>query len=119
MPYKPTPNTLDYVEIAVTDIQVSRRFFERLFGWTFTDYGPDYTAFDDGRLNGGFRTRNADDSSAASAVLVVFYSEDLEAAVQQVAQLGGTISQPIFAFPGGRRFHFHGPDGIEYAIWSQ
>jgi predicted enzyme related to lactoylglutathione lyase len=28
---------------------------------------------------------------------------------------GGTISRPIFAFPGGRRFHFIDPSGNELA----
>lgn len=32
--------------------------------------------------------------------------------------LGGNIVKPIFAFPGGRRFHFTDPSGNEYAVWS-
>jgi predicted enzyme related to lactoylglutathione lyase len=24
----------------------------------------------------------------------------------------------VFAFPGGRRFHFIDPDGYELAVWS-
>ncbi|MEL7314411.1 MAG: VOC family protein, partial [Cyanobacteria bacterium J06559_3] len=32
--------------------------------------------------------------------------------------LGGTITQAIFSFPGGRRFHFTSPSGNEFAIWS-
>jgi predicted enzyme related to lactoylglutathione lyase len=35
-----------------------------------------------------------------------------------VQELGATISEPIFPFPGGRRFHFVDPTGNEYAIWS-
>ncbi|MEO1404789.1 MAG: hypothetical protein AAFV72_26595 [Cyanobacteria bacterium J06635_1] len=26
--------------------------------------------------------------------------------------------QPIFSFPGGRRFHFCDPSGNEYAVWQ-
>ena len=29
---------------------------------------------------------------------------------------GGQITRPIFAFPGGRRFHFTDPDGYELGI---
>ncbi|MDH3587141.1 MAG: VOC family protein, partial [Gammaproteobacteria bacterium] len=36
----------------------------------------------------------------------------------RVQDLGGTISQEIFPFPGGRRFHFIDPVGTEFAIWS-
>jgi predicted enzyme related to lactoylglutathione lyase len=28
------------------------------------------------------------------------------------------ISRAVFAFPGGRRFHFIDPDGYELAVWS-
>jgi predicted enzyme related to lactoylglutathione lyase len=30
----------------------------------------------------------------------------------------GIIARPIFAFPGGRRFHFIDPGGNELAVWS-
>ena len=52
-------------------------------------------------------------------VLLVFYSEDLERDIERVKDLGGTISQEIFSFPGGRRFHFIDPVGTEFAIWSE
>jgi predicted enzyme related to lactoylglutathione lyase len=28
------------------------------------------------------------------------------------------MAKPIFAFPGGRRFHFLDPNGNELAVWS-
>ena len=31
---------------------------------------------------------------------------------------GGAIVKPIFAFPGGRRFHFTEPSGNEFAVWT-
>ena len=52
-------------------------------------------------------------------MLLVFYSADLESDVERVQELGGTISQDIFSFPGGRRFHFVDPVGTEFAIWSE
>ena len=45
-------------------------------------------------------------------------SEDLERDFERVQELGATISEAIFSFPGGRRFHFVDPTGTEYAIWS-
>ena len=112
-------NKIDYIEIPARDPAAVRRFFEDLFGWTFEDYGPDYCAFNDGRLAGGFYRAEAAASVAAGSVLVVFYSEDLETAVQRVRDAGGRISKAIFAFPGGRRFHFEDPCGNEYATWSE
>lgn len=118
MAYKPAHHCLDYVEIAATDLEANKRFFTELFGWTFTDYGPDYTAFEDGRLAGGFHRVKPDDIGTSGAVLIVFFSEDLSATQAKVEQLGGNITLPVFEFPGGRRFHFSGPDNLEYAVWA-
>ncbi len=107
---------IDYVEIPVTDLEKTREFFVALFGWEFTEYGPDYFSFDDGRLTGGIR--RSEEPAPASGVLIVFFSEDLERDYERVKDLGATISQEIFAFPGGRRFHFADPAGTEFAIWS-
>ena len=42
--------------------------------------------------------------------------DDIERARTTVEGTGGTISKPIFTFPGGRRFHFLDPNGLELAI---
>ena len=46
------------------------------------------------------------------------YATDLEAALARVEAAGGTVTVPIFAFPGGRRFHFADPAGHELGVWS-
>ena len=107
---------IDYVEMTTTDIDKTRAFLEQLFGWEFQEWGPDYYSFNDGRLDGGLQ-RNAEQASASS-VLLVFYSENLERDYERVQELGATISQEIFEFPGGRRFHFVEPAGTEFAIWA-
>jgi len=107
---------IDYIEIPVTDLEKTRAFFQDLYGWTFQEWGPDYFGFNDGRLEGGLR--RAEEAAPASGVLLVFYSENLERDVERVRELGATISQNIFEFPGGRRFHFVDPAGTEFAIWS-
>ena len=107
---------INYVEIPVTDPASARDFFAALFGWSFQEWGDDYISFNDGRLDGGFS--RADAAAPATGVLVVFYSADLERDLARVQELGATISQEIFSFPGGRRFHFVDPVGTEYAIWS-
>jgi predicted enzyme related to lactoylglutathione lyase len=38
---------IDYIEMAATDIDDTKRFYQDVFGWKFTDYGPDYTSFSD------------------------------------------------------------------------
>jgi len=45
---------INYVEYPSRNLAETRCFFERVFGWSFQDYGPDYTAFSDQGLDGGF-----------------------------------------------------------------
>jgi predicted enzyme related to lactoylglutathione lyase len=110
-------NRIDYVEIPVTDLGKARDFLAAMFGWSFQEWGEGYMSFSDGRLDGGLRL--APEAAPATGVLLVFCSEDLERDVERVKDLGGTISQDIFPFPGGRRFHFIDPVGTEFAIWSE
>ena len=109
-------NRIDYVEIPVTDLPKARAFLESMFGWEFQEWGDEYFSFSDGSLSGGLR--KADEPASGRGVLLIFYSEDLERDVVRVKDLDGTISQEIFSFPGGRRFHFIDPVGTEFAIWS-
>ena len=110
-------NQIDYIEIPVTDLHRAREFFAAMFGWEFQEWGDDYMSFADGRLNGGLR--RATEPTPATGILLVFYTEDLERDVARVQELGATISQEAFAFPGGRRFHFIDPVGTEYAMWTE
>lgn len=106
---------IDYVEFLTTDMAKTQSFYGGVFGWKFTDYGPDYASFQDGRLDGGFRL---DEEVKRGGALVVIYATDLEGMVARVKQHGGAIVQEIFEFPGGRRFHFTDPSGNELAVWS-
>jgi len=110
---------IDYIEFQAADIAATKKFFEQLLGWKFTDYGPDYASFDDGRIAGGFSRANKRSTIESGGVLVVFYHPDLEQIRQRVIDLGGKITKDIFSFPGGRRFHFTEPSGNECAIWGE
>ena len=105
----------DYIEFTVHDIAKAKAFYGAVFGWTFTDYGPSYASFDDGRVGGGF---TSDGAVHPGGPLMVFYAADLDATQARVKACGGTIVKLPFAFPGGRRFHFTDPDGYEVAVWS-
>ncbi|MCX6954226.1 MAG: VOC family protein [Verrucomicrobia bacterium] len=107
---------LDYLEFATRDVAAAARFYAAAFGWTFTDYGPDYTSFTDGRLSGGFFRDPA--ASGKTNPLAVLYSDNLESTAQRIASAGGQIVKPAFDFPGGRRFHFTDPTGLELSVWS-
>ena len=106
---------IDYIEMSATNIAATKKFYVDAFGWKFTDYGPDYTSFADGRLAGGF-TKAA--SVQRGGPLIVIFALDLADAEKRVRAAGGTITKPVFSFPGGRRFHFTDPIGNELAVWS-
>jgi predicted enzyme related to lactoylglutathione lyase len=107
---------IDYIEFPSKDVAATRAFYEAVFGWVFTDYGPRYTSFEDGRMTGGFDGTVA---PSKGGVLVVLYSSDLEGLQASVVEHGGRIVKEIFSFPGGRRFEFEGPCGNTLAAWSE
>jgi uncharacterized protein len=104
---------IDYLELPGGDMGGTKAFYAKAFGWTFTDYGPSYAAFNEG-LDGGF-----DSDAASDKPLPVLFANDLEAMLARVTEAGGEIIRPIFTFPGGRRFHFRDPAGNEMAVWSE
>jgi uncharacterized protein len=127
----PRHNTIDYIEFPAADLAATKAFYTQVFGWTFTDYGPDYTSFQDGKLAGGFYHLPAPNpapnppaapsapSSRRPAPLVVIFVDDLPTAESNVVAAGGVISKPTFSFPGGSRFHFTDPSGNELSAWHE
>lgn len=109
-------NTLiNYVEFTAPNLEAIKTFYSSCFGWTFTDYGPEYVAFSNSGLEGGFELSNKE---IVNGALVVLYHASLEHIKDTIIQAKGTISKDIFSFPGGRRFHFLDPAGNELAVWS-
>jgi predicted enzyme related to lactoylglutathione lyase len=103
---------LNYVELPVGDVAAATAFYEAAFGWSLTAFGPSYAATLTGDTDIGLQ---GDAAEATKAPLPVIDVDDLEAALAAVEGAGGTIVRPIFAFPGGRRFHFLDPSGNELA----
>lgn len=103
---------LNYVELPVRDAAEARRFYSEAFGWAFTDFGPTYAATTNGDTDLGL---NADEADRTAHLLPVIEVTGLEEVLAAVERAGGTVTRPIFAFPGGRRFHFRDPEGHELA----
>ena len=113
-----THEKINYIELPAKDLEAVKKFFKDSFGWNFTDYGTDYTAFSDEGVDGGFYKSDLVSSTANGSALIVFYSNELENTLEKIQKANGDIVQEIFEFPGGRRFHFTDPNGNEYAVWS-
>ena len=109
---------INYVEFPSKDLQVTKAFFTAVFGWSFADYGPEYAAFSNEGVDGGFFQSELTATTKNGGALIVFYSKDLENTQLKIEKAGGVIIKPVFSFPGGRRFHFSDPNGNEYAVWS-
>jgi predicted enzyme related to lactoylglutathione lyase len=109
---------IDCVELAAKDMDATKAFFGKVFGWSFTDYGPEYMDCPDGGIMIGFFKADLHSSTQNGGALVTLYSDHLEETQAKVKAAGGTILKPIFSFPGGRRFQFTEPSGNEFGVWS-
>ena len=107
---------IDYVELPARDLAEAKRFYAAAFEWTFEDYGPDYVAFSNSGLEGGFRRSGTIPARGGS--MVILYADDLAAAEASVVAVGGKILER-HEFPGGRRFQFTDPTGNELAVWTR
>ena len=110
---------INYVEYPARDIIATKDFFSKAFGWTFEDYGPEYTSFSDSGIAGGFYKAELRARVETGSALIVLYSKDLESTYSKAVKAGAVILKEIFSFPGGRRFHFSEPSGNEFAVWSE
>ena len=112
---------INYVELSSTNIESTKKFYSSVFGWEFVDYGPDYVAFmaASGGIDGGFYKVEPHDPFPKAAPMIVLYSSDLAATEAAIVASGGTIVDPTFEFPGGRRFHFADGVGNVLAVWSE
>lgn len=114
----PSNLKINYIELPAGDFDRVQRFYETCFGWEFTDYGPEYRAFADGKMDGGFYLATLKSTTDTGGALVILYAEDLETIRDVITANGGSIIRDIFSFPGGRRFQFADPHGNELAVWS-
>jgi uncharacterized protein len=110
---------INYIEFKVKNMQQTKAFYSQAFGWNFNDYSPTYVGIRGGADEVGGFFCDPEFTPGQGAVLVVLYSDDLDLSLQAIQKAGGTITVDPFEFPGGKRFHFLDPNGIELAVWSK
>ena len=111
-------NRIDYIEFPTASNAshaATKKFYGEVFGWSYQSWGDDYSDTKDSGVASGI---NAAAGHCPRAPLVVLFSSNLEAVRERVIKAGGRISRDIFAFPGGRRFHYVDPSGNELGVWS-
>ena len=85
---------ISYVELPARDIEATKAFFETVFGWQFEDYGPEYTAFSNQGIDGGFYSADKASSAEAGGALVILYSDSLEDVQARVERAEAPLRHP-------------------------
>lgn len=106
---------INYIELPASRLEATKRFYSKMFGWTWVDYGPTYAAFEGDGLSIGLNSlavtcpASDPDSEDAIGPFVLFETDDIEAAQAEIVAAGGGIASSIYPYPGGRRLHFQDP----------
>lgn len=113
-------HVIDYVELAVDDLEQAKAFYAKALGWTFNDYGPDYAGIQDprnaGQEFGGLNPVKP--STRGEGVLALVRTDDAEAALASVLAAGGRTVVDLHEYPGGRRFTFADPWGNVLGVYQ-
>src|SRR5262245_8319526 len=121
-----TPGSFCWFELATTDQQAAKQFYEQLFGWTSNDMpmGPTefYTLF---MLNGetaaaGYTMRAEQQNAGIPPNWALYIAvENADASAARAAQLGGTVLAPAFDVTDlGRMAVIQDPFGATFCVWQ-
>ena len=86
-------DTINYVELPSKNIEDTKSFFINVFGWSFQDFGPEYTSFNDQGIDGGFYKSSLNSTSDRGAALIVFYSDNIEDTKEKIEKALKSISE--------------------------
>ena len=101
---------IDYLELPAKDLKVVQAFLRKSnLNWTFTSYGDEYIAFNDGSIDGGFYKSNLSSTTEHGAALIVFY------AIGPRGDSGKRSNQAVAPLLK-KSFHFPAADGFNSLI---
>jgi hypothetical protein len=104
---------VNWVEIPAADTAKARAFYGGLFGWATSEFGGDYHVIDNGPA--GAITPSEEGFSHPR---VYFATEDIDASVKRLAELGGR-SEDVQTVPGvGRLAHCHDDQGTPFSLFE-
>lgn len=108
-----------HVELPAENVQAASKFYQDLFGWKMEHAAEfDYTMWEDGSgYGGGFN--KVSEHTPAGQVIVYIHSDDIEADLKRVEELGGTVVTPKTEIPGTGWFgQFKDPTGNLLALYT-
>ena len=113
-------HVIDYVELAVDDLEQAKAFYAAALGWAFNDYGPDYAGIKDPASPdhefAGLNPHPA--TSRGDGVIALARTDDADASLASVLAAGGRITVELNEYPGGRRFMFADPWGNILGVYQ-
>lgn len=113
------PANLSHFSINADDVPASRSFYESVFGWRFTPWGPPgffriQTGTDDepGVQGAMQQRRDLVDGVPTTGLEATFAVDDVDATAEAVRRAGGTVVMDRFTISGvGHLIFFKDPAG--------
>ena len=108
-----------HVEIPAVNPEATGKFYQDLFGWKLQhDHELNYSMWEDGTGSGGGFPAVSDDAPAGH-VLVYIASDDIEADLKKVEELGGKVIHPKSEIPQmGWYAFFQDPTGNVLGLYT-
>lgn len=108
-----------HVEIPAVNVEAAGEFYKALFNWKLQyDQEQNYSMWEAGDGTGGGFPPVSDDSPAGQ-VLVYIHSDDIEADLKKVEQLGGKVVHPKAEIPQTGWFAlFQDPTGNVLGLYT-
>ncbi len=112
------PGSFVHIEIASSDPERTRKFFEEVFEWDFESHPEmDYHTYEAPSGPGGGLMRPMENQ--APGILNYLLSHDIDSDVKKIEESGGRLLQPKMEIPGvGWWALFQEPTGITLALFQ-
>jgi uncharacterized protein len=119
------PGTFCWVELATSDLEAGRKFYEGIFGWksevrSFEGMG-DYASFSvaDGRgAAGGYVQQEAERSMGVPPHWNLYiFSDEVDKDAAKAAELGGQVTVPPMDLQMGRMAVIADATGARFCLW--
>jgi predicted enzyme related to lactoylglutathione lyase len=111
---------VNHLEISASDPQAAAEFYSKVFGWKIeTEESMNYVQFlaEEGGIGGAFT--EVDDNNPAGTLVPYVTTDDIEASLAKIGELGGSTVVPKTEIPGIGHFAiFTDPTGNNIGLYS-
>ena len=110
-----------WIDLGTTDLEASKNFYGRLFGWDFEDLGPEAGGYNfirsNGKMVGGIGS--AQDPTQGTVWAVMFDTANADETLAKVEAAGGkVITPPMDVMGSGRMAVFTDTAGALFSVWQ-